>query len=225
MPLLFSYIVDTFVSKQKAMIKKVIFGVVAMLLIALSVTTFLFYSKYREAENNWQIAEGNVKAYATLNSELKEKNQVFQFTVEQLDYLNDSLILRMNNLRKELKIKDEDLAQMQYMLSEASKKDTIRFVDTIFVNPHIAIDTLIGDRWHTLKLSLRYPNEISTESTFISEKYAFINSRKETIKPPKKFFLARLFQRKHIVTEVRVVEKNPYIENKEQMFIKVEKKF
>lgn len=48
-----------------------------------------------------------------------------------------------------------------------------------------------------------------------------MQNSKQTIDPPKKFFIARWFQRKHTVVEVDVVQENPYCENKEERFIKV----
>jgi hypothetical protein len=127
----------------------------------------------------------------------------------------------MNSVRKELGIKDKELQQMQYLLSKASKKDTIIFRDTLFVDSTLDIDTIIGDSWYNIELGLKYPNTITTTPTFTSEKYIIVNIKKETVNPPKKCWLARLFQKKHRVVEVDVVEKNPYIENKQQRFIEI----
>lgn len=127
----------------------------------------------------------------------------------------------MNDVRKELKIKDDNLKQMQYLLSEATKKDTIVFRDTLFREPALNIDTLIGDKWYQMRLGLKYPSTITTDPKFVSEKYIMVDYKKETINPPKKCWLLRLFQKKHKVVEVNVVEKNPYIENKQQRFIEI----
>lgn len=195
--------------------------VVAFLLSALS-TAFL-YRQNNILQDKLSVSVSNEKAYADENSILKDKNRVFQFTVDQLKYYNDSLLTKMNDVRKELQIKDRDLKQMQYLLSEAQKKDTIIFRDTLFRDPLIKVDTLLGDRWYQMKLGLRYPSTIITEPKFISEKYIIVDYRKETIEPPKKCFLARWFQKKHKVVEVEVVEKSPYIVNKQQRFIEIVK--
>lgn len=193
--------------------------VVVFLLSALS-TAFL-YRQNNILQDKLSVSVSNEKAYADENSILKDKNRVFQFTVDQLEYYNDSLLTKMNDVRKELQIKDRDLKQMQYLLSEAQKKDTVIFRDTLFRDPLIKVDTLLGDRWYQMKLGLRYPSTIITEPKFISEKYIIVDYRKETIEPPKKCFLARWFQKKHKVVEVEVVEKNPYIVNKQQRFIEI----
>lgn len=189
----------------------------------LSISTYILYQNNKSLESQLDISKSNEKAFVIENSGLKDQNRAFQFTVEQLEYFNDSLITKMNEVRKELRIKDKDLKQMQYLLSEAQKKDTIVFRDTIFRDPLVRVDTLLGDKWYQLKLGLRYPSTIITEPKFISEKYVIVDYRKETIDPPKKCFIARWFQKKHKVVEVEVVEKNPYIENKQQRFIEIVK--
>ena len=120
-----------------------------------------------------------------------------------------------------MKIKDRDLKQVQYLLSEAKKKDTVNFRDTIFRDKNLQLDTLLGDKWYQLKLGLKYPNIIITEPKFTSEKYIICNYKVETIETPKKCFILRWFQRKHKVVEVNIVEKNPYIINKQQKFIEI----
>lgn len=189
----------------------------------LSISTYILYQNNKSLESQLDISKSNEKAFVIENSELKDQNRAFQFTVEQLEYFNDSLITKMNDVRKELKIKDDNLKQMQYLLSEAQKKDTVVFRDTLFREPTLKIDTLLGDRWYQLKLGLRYPSTIITEPKFVSEKYIIVDYRKETVDPPKKCFIARWFQKKHKVVEVEVVEKNPYIENKQQRFIEIVK--
>lgn len=163
----------------------------------------------------------NQKAFIAENSSLKDESRAFKFTIEQLNYYNDSILQKMNEVRKELKIKDDNLKQMQYLLSEATKKDTIVFRDTLFRESSLNIDTLIGDKWYNIRLGLKYPNLITTNPTFISEKYIIVNKKKETINPPKKFFLFRWFQRKHWVMEVHIKEKNPYIKETNNKFVEI----
>lgn len=163
----------------------------------------------------------NQKAFIAENSSLKNERRAFKFTIEQLNYYNDSILQKMNDVRKELSIKDKNLKQMQYLLSEATKKDTIVFRDTLFKEPTLNVDTLVGDKWYQMKLGLKYPSTITTDPKFVSEKYIMVDYKKETINPPKKCWLLRLFQKKHRVVEVNVVEKNPYIENKQQRFIEI----
>ena len=203
------------------MVKKYIRIGIVILVSLLAISTYTLYTNNQKLKEEISISMSNQKAFIAENSSLKEENRVFKFTIEQLNHYNDSILQKMNEVRKELKIKDKNLKQMQYLLSEAQKKDTIAFRDTLFREPTLKIDTLLGDRWYQMKLGLRYPSTIITEPKFTSEKYVIMNYKRETIDPPRKCFIARWFQKKHKVIEVEVVEKNPYIENKQQRFIEI----
>ena len=197
-------------------------GIIALaLILVLGVTTYVQYEKVNSLKTELSISKSNEKAFIAENNGLKEENIAFKFTIDQLNYFNDSLTTKMNDVRKELKIKDKDLKQMQYLLSQAQKTDTIRFRDTLFIDKTLQLDTLIGDEWYNIRLGLQYPNLITTTPTFKSETYIVTSSKKETINPPKKCAIARWFQKKHRVVEVTVHEKNPYIENKQQRFIEI----
>lgn len=103
---------------------------------------------YKTNSNNIQKYNNSIetiKAYDNENSKLKESNRVFKYTIDQLNYYEDSLLVKMNNIRKELKIKDNQLSSMQYLLSTLGKNDTILFRDTIFTNK-VNIDTTIRDK-------------------------------------------------------------------------------
>ena len=201
-------------------LKYIKIGIIALICM-LAISTYCLYQSNQELQEELYTSISNEKAFMSENSLLKNENLAFKFTIEQLNYYNDSILEKMNSVRKELGVKDKELKQIQYLLSKASKKDTIVFRDTLFREPTLDIDTIVGDDWYNIELGLKYPSTISITPTFISEKYTIVNIKKETINPPKKCWLARLFQKKHKVVEVDVVEKNPYIENKQQRFIEI----
>ena len=203
------------------MIKKYIRIGVIVLTSLLAVSTYTLYNRNQDLKEEISVSMSNQKAFIAENSSLKEENRVFKFTVEQLNYYNDSILQKMNNIRKELKIKDKNLKQLQYLLSVSTKKDTVLFTDTIFRDKSLALDTIIGDKWYNIRLGLKYPFYIYTEPTFTSEKYIIVNKKKETVNPPKKFFLFRWFQRKHWVMEVHIKEKNPYIKETNNKFVEI----
>ena len=128
------------------MVKKYIRIGVIVLTSLLAVSTYIFYNRNQDLKEEISVLMSNQKAFIAENSSLKEENRVFKFTVEQLNYYNDSILQKMNEVRKELKIKDNNLKHMQYLLSEVTKKDTIVFRDTLFRVPSLNIDTLIGDK-------------------------------------------------------------------------------
>ena len=203
------------------MVKKYIRIGIVILVSLLSISVYTLYTYNQKLKEETATLISNQKAFIAENSSLKEENRVFKFTVEQLNYYNDSILQKMNDVKKELKIKDKNLKQLQYLLSVSTKKDTVLFTDTIFRDKSLALDTLIGDKWYNIRLGLKYPFYIYTEPTFTSEKYIIVNKKKETVNPPKKFFLFRWFQRKHWVMEVHIKEKNPYIKETNNKFVEI----
>ena len=203
------------------MVKKYIRIGIVILVSLLSISVYTLYTYNQKLKEETATLISNQKAFIAENSSLKNENRVFKFTIEQLNYYNDSILQKMNDVKKELKIKDKNLKQLQYLLSVSTKKDTVLFTDTIFRDKSLALDTIIGDKWYNIRLGLKYPNLIYTEPTFISEKYIIVNKKKETVNPPKKFFLFRWFQRKHWVMEVHIKEKNPYIKETNNKFVEI----
>ena len=64
---------------------------------------------------------------------------------------------------------------------------------------------------------------IIVQPEFKSEKHIVVSTKKETVNPPKKFFLFRWFQKKQTLIHVDVVEKNPYVENQSSRYIEIMK--
>ena len=203
------------------MVKKYIRIGIVILVSLLSISVYTLYTNNQKLKEETATLISNQKAFIAENSSLKNENRVFKFTIEQLNYYNDSILQKMNDVKKELKIKDKNLKQLQYLLSVSTKKDTVLFTDTIFRDKSLALDTIIGDKWYNIRLGLKYPFYIYTEPTFTSEKYIIVNKKKETVNPPKKFFLFRWFQRKHWVMEVHIKEKNPYIKETNNKFVEI----
>jgi len=125
---------------------------------------------------------------------LNGRARVLQLTTEQLDYYNDSLLEKLKQAKSDLKAKDKNLKSLQYMASTAVKTDTVCFRDTIFKDGNVDMDTTLADGcWYSLRLSLKYPNQVAVTPAFTSEKYIVVSARRETVNPPKKFFLFRWF--------------------------------
>ncbi|QWM89459.1 phage lysis regulatory protein [uncultured phage cr151_1] len=195
--------------------------IITLIILALIAGISYLYTENLRLNHEYKIAAENIKAYDAQLSGLEGDNRVLKLTVEQLNYFNDSIIKKIKEAQKELNIKDSKLKQAQYELSFASRKDTILLKDTIFSSTFTSLDTIMGDKWFSNRIQLSYPNLISSSVSFKSEKFCFVQLRKETIKPPKKFFLARWFQKKHYVSIVTIKENNPYIEIKNSRFIQI----
>lgn len=194
---------------------------IAIIFIGLIIGLSTVVNQNRKLKEDYSIAVGNEKILLQSNQDLNKNLGVLQLRVDQLGYFNDSLLHKMDSVRKELKIRDGQLHYMQCLLSEAEKKDSIVFVkDTIF-QPMVHVDTTLMSKWYTLNLKLDYPNSVVVNPKFVSEQYVIIHSNRETVDPPKKFFLCRWFQKRHRVVRVEIVEENPYIVHKNSKFVKI----
>ena len=200
--------------------KKLVYILIGVLILT-GASLYWLYGKYQKLGVEYSTSIENIKAYDAELSGLTNDTKVYKLTIEQLNYFNDSITKKIKEAQKELNIKDSKLKQAQYELSFASRKDTILLKDTIFSSTFTSLDTIMGDKWFSNRIQLSYPNLISSSVSFKSEKFCFVQLRKETIKPPKKFFLARWFQKKHYVSIVTIKENNPYIEIKNSRFIQI----
>lgn len=126
-------------------IKLIIASIIACILVGLGLTVYFQSQKIKKINSELSVAVINEKAYAAENSSLKERTIQFQLTVDQLNNSNDSLIQKLNDARKQLKIKDKNIKELQYIASLNQKKDSIIVRDTIFRNPEFKLDTLFGD--------------------------------------------------------------------------------
>lgn len=189
--------------------------------LVLATVLAIFVQQYRNADEKWKTAEANVKAYSDMLSKEESKSTALQLTVSQLESFQDSVLMELDATRKELKVKDSKIKALQYVASTFSRKDTIILTDTIFAKPEFKLDTLLGNEWYSLELGLQYPSRIAVNPEFRSRKHIVVSSRKETVNPPSKLFFVRWFQKKHIVLNVNVVEKNPYVEEEDSRYVEI----
>lgn len=127
-------------------VKLIIASIIACVLIGLGLTVYFQSQKIKQINAELSTAVINEKAYSSENSSLKERTIQFQFTVDQLNNSNDSLIQKLNETRKQLKIKDKDIKELQYIASKNQKKDSIIIQhDTLFRDLEFKLDTLLSD--------------------------------------------------------------------------------
>lgn len=195
-------------------------GSIVLMMVTIIVLCFILKSKVK-TENRWKEAITNVKSYENMFSDSKDNSIAFQLTIAQLKHSNDSIFQELDNTRKELKIKDSKLKSLQHISSNFIKSDTIILKDTVFKNKGINIDTLLSDEWYSVRVGLRYPSSVTVTPKFKSVKTVIVSTKKETVNPPKRFFLFRWFQKKHTVLHVNVVEKNPYIESQDNRYVEI----
>ena len=76
------------------MVKKYIRIGVIVLTSLLAVSTYTLYNRNQDLKEEISVSISNQKVFIAENFSLKEENRAFKFTVEQLNYYNDSILQR-----------------------------------------------------------------------------------------------------------------------------------
>ena len=200
--------------------KLIKWAIYLVIVIGVIMTIAIMHKQIQSLTDQLSVSVSNEKAYAAENSDLNLKNRVFQFTIDQLQYSNDSLNKKIMSIVRENDIKERNIRSLQYQLEHFSKTDTIVLRDTIFRDPTFRLDTCIMDEWNTSCISLAYPGQIGISNSYVNEKYIIVNSKREPIRPHKCGFV-NFFRKKHTVLEIDVIDKNPYVETERQRFIEI----
>lgn len=203
--------------------KRYIYIGITIVITVLALQLCLERKDRKNIEQKWKDATENVKTYSELFSSSDNKNRAYKLTVEQLESSKDSIFQELCRVKDSLKIKDSRLQSLHYMSSAYYKTDTITFTDTLFRDPQMELDTLVSDEWYSIKMNMKYPSTVIVQPEFKSEKNIIVSMKKETVNPPKKFFLLRWFQKKHYVLNVDIVEKNPYVKDMNNRYVEIVK--
>lgn len=203
-------------------LKFYIIGALVAILVGLGIATKIQYNKIKELNAELLVSTNNNKAYEAERDSLRNNAIQFQFTMDQLKHSKDSLINRINEIRKQVNAKDKQITELQYFASVTQKRDSVVVHDTIF-QKGVVLDTLLGDDWSQLAIRAEYPNVLNVDYSFKNETLVVMHDSRVTVDPPKKCWLARLFQKKQTIVEIDVVQENPYCVNKEQKFIQIVK--
>lgn len=200
--------------------------IAAIVFAAMVLCIGFLLAKNKHLQFDYDLALNNYRAYeqmvtAKLDS-VNGKNYELKLTKELLERSQDTIIRDLNNLRKEMKIKDKQLKQLQYLSTTTRIVDSVYFTDTLF-RQDIDLDTVISDDWHTVKIRLTYPSNIKLESRYKNQISVVVSTEKQTINPPSKIFFIRWFQKKQELVKIDVVDKNPYSMITEQRFVEVVK--
>lgn len=195
--------------------------ILAVLLIVLCLVSVCSTCRGVYYKEMWQESKANEKA---LNDYIALKDTctaIYGATMATLLASNDSLTASLMKTKKSLGLKDKQIQAMASINSVVEVHDTIILKDTVFKEPNFQFDTVMKDPWKTISVGLKYPDMLNVECNVKSKKEIFVTESKETVDPPKKFFVCRWFQKKHKVVRVNVEEQNPYIHPDGNVFIKV----
>lgn len=201
-------------------IKQIAMYVAIGLILTLGTTCVIQYNVNKSLKKEYAVATTNIKALLDdRDNEIIE----LQLSMDVLRNASDSTIQNLLEQQEKLNIKNKELQTMISMASKFHVHDTIPVPihDTIFCEPDFAFDTCVSNEWRTTCVEMRYPNEVCVDASMRSQKEVFVTAKRETIDPPSKCFFIRWFQKKHTVTRITINEENPYIEDQENVYIRV----
>lgn len=183
-------ILSWLISHKKIAIK----ALLSLLVGLLVVFSINIYKQNKRLSKSLEMAQNNIEAYQGILNGSQQANNVLKLDMSQLQNVNDSLIQKIDNVRKELKIKPKVIrttaTQTQTIYVTASKgvrgqdiiktiqKDTV-YKDTILINPLTKIDYTIGK--DTVSVNLDIKNQ---QFLYVYKKRQYKN---------KKSFIKRLF--------------------------------
>ena len=188
--------------------------------LAFSIACYQVYDMYKEEQAKLLVSKANEKALMVENGTLDGKVRVLNQTIDEVNASNDSISNAFKELKKSKKVKDKNVVSLQHFEDTFLKKDTITLKDTLLIN-NSKLDTIIGNKHYSLELHFQYPNTLTTGIKINNKKNVLVSTVRETVEPPKKFFLARWFQKKQTVAVVDIEDSNPYIESGKTRHIQV----
>lgn len=184
----------------------------------LSVLMYILCNRLRAVGRERDDYAMAAKAYASACEDSEDESRVFRLRISELTASSDSLMRRVDSLRRELGVRDKRLRAVHYRSTVVERRDTI-----VLRVPAVTtdVDTVIDDGWVRTAVSLRRPDSLSVATRVRNETTIVVKTRRETVEPPKRFFLLRLFQRKHTVVTVVAKEGNPWCETREARSVEI----
>lgn len=188
------------------------------LIIILCAALFYFVSKCDRVANERDQYASLTKSYSRVITDSDNERTMFRMRIEDLETTGDSLIQTLDSMRREIGIRDKRLKSMHHRVTFVEKTDTVYLSDSIFISN---LDTILTDGWVSTHLKIEIPNKVSQSVSVKNQTDLFVSTKKETVNPPRKFFLFRLFQRKHLVITVVAKEGNPWCRTAESRHVEI----
>ena len=160
----------------------------------------------------------NYEYYSNLANKESNKNRILQFTLNEFQQNNDSLINEIKIAQKKLKIKDKDLNQVQVITTEI-KTDTaivvkeVNFDKIIRPNNLTSIQIIKKDSILHVKLDIK-----NSQTLFIAHKKEYRNKYKNWFKRLLKFDFKR-----DVVYSYQISNSNDLINVTESRIIDISK--
>lgn len=164
-----------------------------------------------ETEINLKGLEEGVIQYKDKYGKLYTKSVQQEKEFSDLKQSNDSLKQELVSAAKGAGVKEKNISQVGQVKTTTKVETKILFIhkDTVYnLSKPDQTKNIIRLKGDTLYQELEIYNK----------QVLLWDTKKETIKPPYKFFIKRWFQKKHIVTRVIINNSNPLITTEDQHF-------
>lgn len=189
------------------------YKIVAVGFVSLLIATiFVQNHKLQKVNKEIERITNNLRSYEESASDASARNRVLQLTIGELTHSQDSLIQEVNKAKKELKIKDKNLEQVQVINTEI--KDTVHtvikhkqvdFEEKLELNPLTTIIVSRKDSILTAKIDIK-----NQQILFIEEKKEYKNKYKNGFIRLLHFDWKRINSRKYTIENsnplIRVVD-------------------
>jgi len=174
--------------------------------------------------NNYKASQENAIVWKDKYNQEHYKVIKHESTLRMFVSSKDSLDIAVRKAIAEGKIKIKDLQQAGIIITELQAELKLKpKTTTVYAeNDSVRCDTLQDVPWVRNIICFNSQQVLSSELS-VSDSLIFYDGahKKETINPPRKFFLWRLFQKKHTLYYVEVVHTNPYMKTKKARLTKI----
>ena len=192
-------------------IKNKLIAVLLVLSMILGGFIYFQHKSISDLNSSLRVESNNYKA-AT------QKNRVYQYNLDELRTSNQASDKKVDSLMKKLKINPKKVVETVYVESNFTKNDTIILKDTLFLRDD---SCEVGDEWYNINIKFKQPNIVLPKIRINNKLICIVSDKRETIKPRKKFFISRWFQRKQTVQVINIQELNPYSTVQDFKFINI----
>lgn len=197
------------------------YKIVAVGFVSLLIATiFVQNHKLQKVNKEIERITNNLRSYEESASDASARNRVLQLTIGELTHSQDSLIQEVNKAKKELKIKDKNLEQVQVINTEIKdtahaviKHKQIDFEEKLELNPLTTIIVSKKDSILTAKIDIK-----NQQILFIEEKKEYKNKYKN--------WLTRFFHfdfKKINTRQYQILNSNPLIKVTDTRIVEISK--
>lgn len=197
------------------------YKIVAVGFVSLLIATiFVQNHKLQKVNKEIERITNNLRSYEESASNASARNRVLQLTIGELTQSQDSLIQEVNKAKKELKIKDKNLEQVQVINTEIK-----RTVHTVITHKHVDFEEKLELNPLTTIIVSRKDSILTAKIDIKNQQILFIEEKKEYKNKYKNGFVRLLhLDWKRINTRKYTIENsNPLIKVVDTRVVEIKK--